>query len=156
MVALDMLVDVSLSWDISGSEMVLLVDNATETILRSCVFESSTGEAGVAPKNKWVSTLRGEKNRNATHNSAQVSSQAQIACSDVDIHREGPYTNYPDARAFSSSTILRECSVRMSAGQSPNRSSRLFRARLTEDVAQRWSIHEVWMRGKLPGIDDTL
>lgn len=43
-VILDLLVDVSKSWDLSETEMVWLVDNATETILRSCIYETSSSE----------------------------------------------------------------------------------------------------------------
>lgn len=49
-VILDLLVDVSKSWELSETEMVWLVDDATEAILRSCIFESSSDEDGYT----WV------------------------------------------------------------------------------------------------------
>lgn len=49
-VILDLLVDVSKSWDLHETEMVWLVDGATEAILRSCIFESSSDEEGYT----WV------------------------------------------------------------------------------------------------------
>lgn len=49
-VILDLLVDVSNSWDLYETEMVWLVDGATEAILRSCIFESTSDEEGYT----WV------------------------------------------------------------------------------------------------------
>jgi hypothetical protein len=89
---------------------VLLVDESTVRILRTCTFQTS-------PDGREWTTLSGG-----------------LACARVDMESVG--------------NQLLECSIGTGVPNAgPKSGIRYFRTHLTGDRDERWSIHEMWIRG---------
>lgn len=118
-VVLDILADISSVHEWQTVEMVLLVDRDTEKLLQASTFASSAD---------------GEHWREA--------SQRPI-CDDTKLLAG-------EAGAPGTRGALRECSIQMVVASTAlhlRATGRYFRIRLTEDRPERWSLHEMWLRG---------
>ncbi|PCH34217.1 hypothetical protein WOLCODRAFT_135572 [Wolfiporia cocos MD-104 SS10] len=117
-IVLDVLTDISTAHEWHAIEMVWLVDADTERILQASAFDSTTdGE-------QW-------------HKAFQ-----QPACDDSKITDPAYSGDVP--------TFLRECSVQMALASDAlhlRATGRYFRAVLGEDRAEKWTVHEIFLRG---------
>lgn len=123
-ITLDMLRDVSALF--AHTQIVSLVDEATVRILQTCMFQTSPDGR------EWVSyywlSIRYIYRIQTTH------SGGKLACVRVDLEGVG--------------NQLLECSMETGdPSTGPKLGTRFFRTHLTGDRDERWSIHEMWIRG---------